>query len=106
MPAELQDAQRVCVQQINVNRSRRVSALAVMTSICFGHSLGGTLALAAELRRPGTFAAMFVYEPVISDGRAPPASAPCQPSNPAHDGAHQSLTGCTCLQSICTGQWP
>ena len=35
---------------------------------CFGHSLGGTLALAAELRRPGTFAAMFLYEPVIAAG--------------------------------------
>ena len=36
--------------------------------MCFGHSLGGTLALAAELRRPGTFAAMFLYEPVIASG--------------------------------------
>ena len=36
--------------------------------VCFGHSLGGTLALAAELRRPGTFAAIFLYEPVIASG--------------------------------------
>ena len=38
--------------------------------VCFGHSVGGTLALAAEIRRPGTFVAMFVYEPVIVNGHA------------------------------------
>ena len=64
----------------------RVPVFAMMISICslaagcgvvcFGHSLGGTLALAAELRRPGIFAAMFVYEPVISDGCVPQPALP------------------------------
>ena len=31
----------------------------------FGHSSGGTVLLLAELARPGTFAAMYCYEPII-----------------------------------------
>eukprot|EP00208_Stichococcus_sp_RCC1054_P000140 CAMPEP_0206147194 /NCGR_PEP_ID=MMETSP1473-20131121/32712_1 /ASSEMBLY_ACC=CAM_ASM_001109 /TAXON_ID=1461547 /ORGANISM="Stichococcus sp, Strain RCC1054" /LENGTH=334 /DNA_ID=CAMNT_0053544035 /DNA_START=358 /DNA_END=1362 /DNA_ORIENTATION=+ len=30
----------------------------------FGHSLGGLLSLTVEIARPGTFAAMYLYEPV------------------------------------------
>jgi pimeloyl-ACP methyl ester carboxylesterase len=33
----------------------------------FGHSLGGVAALAAEVRQPGTFEAMHLFEPVIYD---------------------------------------
>ena len=32
---------------------------------CFGHSLGGTLALAAQIQHPETFTALFVFEPVV-----------------------------------------
>jgi predicted alpha/beta superfamily hydrolase len=32
-----------------------------------GHSLGGVAALAAEVRQPGTFEAMYLFEPVIYD---------------------------------------
>ncbi|CAN5234583.1 alpha/beta hydrolase [soil metagenome] len=31
----------------------------------FGHSLGGAALLLAEERRPGTFASLFVYEPIV-----------------------------------------
>lgn len=30
-----------------------------------GHSMGGAALLAAELRRPGTFAGLWVYEPIV-----------------------------------------
>jgi pimeloyl-ACP methyl ester carboxylesterase len=33
----------------------------------FAHSLGGVAALAAEIRQPGTFRAMYLFEPVIYD---------------------------------------
>lgn len=37
-----------------------------------GHSFGGCLALLVEVMRPGTFAGIFVFEPVIctEQGRA------------------------------------
>lgn len=31
----------------------------------FGHSWGGSIALTMEVRQPGTFAALYVYEPVV-----------------------------------------
>lgn len=34
---------------------------------CFGHSGGGQVALAAEAQHPGTFAATYAYEPVLSN---------------------------------------
>lgn len=34
-----------------------------------GHSMGGTALLMAEIRRPGTFAALWLYEPILSPGR-------------------------------------
>ena len=33
---------------------------------CFGHSLGGALALLAEAAHPGTFAAIYAYEPAVA----------------------------------------
>ena len=33
-----------------------------------GHSMGGTALLMAELRRPGTFALLWLYEPIVSPG--------------------------------------
>ena len=56
---------------------------------CFGHSVGGTLALAAEMRRPGTFAAMFLYEPVILTGRA--LNSTSRMTSP-YDGLVQALS--------------
>lgn len=40
----------------------------------FGHSLGGLAALAAEAKQPGTFAAMYLFEPVVHSRRAPAAA--------------------------------
>ena len=34
-----------------------------------GHSMGGTALLMAELRRPGTFARLWMYEPIVSPWR-------------------------------------
>ena len=31
--------------------------------------MGGTALLMAEIRRPGTFAALWLYEPIVSPGR-------------------------------------
>jgi pimeloyl-ACP methyl ester carboxylesterase len=35
-----------------------------------GHSMGGTALLMAECRRPGTFARLWLYEPIVSPWRA------------------------------------
>ncbi|HET6949075.1 MAG TPA: alpha/beta hydrolase [Acidimicrobiales bacterium] len=42
-----------------------------------GHSMGGTALLLAEQRRPGTFAALWLYEPIVM-----PRSAPRGPGVP------------------------
>ncbi len=36
-----------------------------MPGFGFGHSMGGAALLLAEERRPGTFAGMFLYEPIV-----------------------------------------
>lgn len=36
-----------------------------MPAFGFGHSMGGAALLLAEERRPGTFAGMFLYEPIV-----------------------------------------
>jgi len=46
-----------------------VDALDLRGGFAFGHSCGGATLLLAEQRRPGTFARIFTYEPVV----APPA---------------------------------
>lgn len=43
-----------------------VDALELERPLGFGHSCGGTVLLLAELRRPGTFAALYTYEPVVA----------------------------------------
>jgi pimeloyl-ACP methyl ester carboxylesterase len=40
------------------------------TLVGAGHSMGGTALLTAELRRPGTFARLWMYEPIVSPWRA------------------------------------
>jgi pimeloyl-ACP methyl ester carboxylesterase len=52
-------------------RGMRDDVLAVVDDLRFadvvavGHSMGGTALLMAELHRPGTFAGMWVYEPIV-----------------------------------------
>ncbi len=40
----------------------------------FGHSSGGAAVLDAEARRPGTFRALYVYEPIVWPTPPPPGS--------------------------------
>lgn len=47
------------------------------TLVAFGHSKGGAALLRAELEEPGSFSALFVYEPVILPPEVP---------NPSPDG--------------------
>jgi len=53
-----------------------------------GHSKGGASLLLAEQRRPGTFRALYLYEPVVmpDDGAVP---APDRQSNPLAAGARK-----------------
>jgi pimeloyl-ACP methyl ester carboxylesterase len=56
----------------------------------FGHSCGGAALVLAEARRPGTFAGLYLYEPVI-----PPLDEPLaggQPDNPLSAGARRRRT--------------
>jgi len=48
-----------------------------------GHSAGGAALLLAEAARPGTFRALYVYEPVVMPFDAPPAPH----DNPLSEGA-------------------
>jgi pimeloyl-ACP methyl ester carboxylesterase len=43
-----------------------LAALQLRTCCVFGHSWGGALALMAEAQQPGTFAAIYCYEPVVT----------------------------------------
>jgi len=43
-----------------------VDALGLERPVGFGHSCGGAVLLLAEQHRPGTFAALYVYEPVVA----------------------------------------
>lgn len=45
----------------------------------FGHSMGGCALVLAELARPGTFAAMYLYEPVLIPARTYPPSVEGNP---------------------------
>jgi pimeloyl-ACP methyl ester carboxylesterase len=51
----------------------------------FGHSCGGAALLLAEQHRPGTFAALYCFEPVIYPGDEP--QAPSMEDNPLVAGA-------------------
>jgi pimeloyl-ACP methyl ester carboxylesterase len=51
----------------------------------FGHSCGGAALLLAEQARPGTFDALYCYEPVIFPGEVP--LAPALEGNPLSAGA-------------------
>lgn len=43
-----------------------VDALGLGAPVAFGHSTGGVALLLAEQRRPGSFAAIYAYEPVLA----------------------------------------
>jgi pimeloyl-ACP methyl ester carboxylesterase len=49
-----------------------------------GHSMGGSALLMAELRRPGTFAGLWLYEPIVF-----PRSAGISASNPVAAAARR-----------------
>ncbi len=51
-----------------------VDALGLEGAYGFGHSSGGAAVLDAEARRPGTFRALYVYEPIVWP-TPPPASS-------------------------------
>jgi len=62
-----------------------IDALGLDQPVAFGHSCGGAALLLAEEERPGTFAGLYCYEPVVY-----PADVPLAPSlegNPLADGA-------------------
>lgn len=52
----------------------------------FGHSLGGTALLLAEAREPGTFAALYCYEPILFDQND---RRPLDLANPMSDAARR-----------------
>jgi pimeloyl-ACP methyl ester carboxylesterase len=45
----------------------------------FGHSMGGAALVLAELARPGTFRAMYLYEPVLIPSRVYPTTIESNP---------------------------
>jgi len=53
----------------------------------FGHSMGGAALLIAEHERPGTFASLFVYEPIVF-----PDGWPTMGQNRLADGARRRRT--------------
>jgi pimeloyl-ACP methyl ester carboxylesterase len=50
-----------------------VDALGAERPVAVGHSMGGAALVLAELRRPGTFGALYLYEPVL----VPAGTFPC-----------------------------
>ena len=62
-----------------------------------GHSLGASVALLAESRQPGTFAAMYLYEPVA---QAP--AAPAGASTAAADGGDSSSSSSSSSSAAAT----
>ena len=74
--------------------------------LAFGHSGGGLAAAIAEARRPGTFAALYLYEPVIfrdgSDRCAPHGPAGSEHYIGAHKESHFEHCGAQCSAGIVT----
>lgn len=62
-----------------------VDGLGLEAPIGFGHSCGGAALLLAEQARPGTFAGMYLFEPVVYPGDVP--LAPMFENNPMSAGA-------------------
>ena len=76
-----------------------LDALSVDRPIGFGHSLGGAALLLAEAMRPGTFGALYCYEPVVllSGDPAPLARSMAEAARrrrrrfPSRDDARQAF---------------
>ena len=69
-----------------------VDGLGLDRPVAFGHSCGGASLLLAEQRRPGTFGALYLFEPVIFPGEAIPAGQPLPAGledNPMSAGARR-----------------
>ncbi|GAX82704.1 hypothetical protein CEUSTIGMA_g10130.t1 [Chlamydomonas eustigma] len=71
------DAVPVTLNDLNIHEFvtallAKIAALGLRGCFCFGHSLGGAVALLAEAVQPGTFAALYCWEPIVapSDYRA------------------------------------
>ena len=64
-----------------------VDRLALDRPAGFGHSCGGAAFLLAEAARPGTFSALYCYEPVLFPGPTP--LVPAFESNPLAYGARR-----------------
>jgi pimeloyl-ACP methyl ester carboxylesterase len=62
-----------------------IDSLSLDRPLAFGHSAGGAALLLAEERRPGTFAALYCYEPVVYPGDDP--LPPSREDNPLAQGA-------------------
>lgn len=68
-----------------------LDALDIVGAVGVGHSCGGATLLMAEAARPGTFSALWAYEPVIfpPDWGAGRIDAEGQPVNPLAEGARR-----------------
>ncbi len=64
-----------------------VDALTLDRPVGVGHSMGGASLLMAEIQRPGTFAALWVFEPIVFPPNLP-RPAPGQP-NPMVEAARR-----------------
>lgn len=62
-----------------------LDALGLERPVGFGHSCGGAALLLAEQSRPGTFAGLYCYEPVVYPADVP--LAPALDGNPLSEGA-------------------
>lgn len=80
-----------------------LDALGLEAPYGLGHSMGGAALVLAELRRPGTFRALYLYEPVLMPAGTLPAapednpmSAAARrrrPSFPSRDAAYDNYAG-------------
>lgn len=60
-----------------------VDGLGLERPLGLGHSCGGAALLLAEQARPGTFAALYLYEPVVFPGAPPPGPVADNPLSAA-----------------------